>query len=40
MEVTAKGFEQPITLCGVLGIGGPHKLMLYQSSETLVLSHR
>ena len=35
MEVTAKGFEQPITLCDVLGIGGPHKLMLYQSSETL-----
>jgi hypothetical protein len=33
--VTAKGFEQPITLCDVLGIGGPHKLTLYQSSETL-----
>jgi PAS domain S-box-containing protein len=35
MEVRAKGFEQHITLCEVLGIGGPHKLMLYQSAETL-----
>ncbi|MBY0558737.1 PAS domain-containing protein [Hyphomicrobium sp.] len=36
MEVRAKGFEQPITICEVVGIGGPHKLMLYQSSEPLV----
>ena len=35
MEVRAKGFEQQITLCEVLGIGGPHKLMLYQSGEAL-----
>ena len=35
MEIRAKGFEQPVTLCEVLGIGGPHKLMLYQSSDTL-----
>lgn len=36
MEVRAKGFEQPVTLCEVVGIGGPHKLMLYQSGEALV----
>ena len=36
MEVRAKGFEQQIALCEVLGIGGPHKLMLYQSADTLV----
>jgi PAS domain S-box-containing protein len=35
IEVRAKGFEHPVMLCEVLGIGGPHKLMLYQSSETL-----
>lgn len=35
MEVRAKGFEQAVTLCEVNGIGGPHKLMLYQSSESL-----
>ena len=36
MEVRAKGFEQQIALCEVLGIGGPHKLTLYQSADTLV----
>ena len=36
MEVRAKGFEQPITICDVVGIGGPHKLMLYQSYEPLI----
>jgi adenylate cyclase len=35
MEVRAKGFEQQIMLCEVLGIGGPYKLMLYQSAEAL-----
>lgn len=35
MEVRAKGFEQPVSVCEVLGIGGPHKLMLYQSAEML-----
>ena len=35
IEVRAKGFEHPVTLCEVLGIGGSHKLMLYQSSDTL-----
>lgn len=34
-EVRAKGFEHPVALCEVLGIGGPHKLMLYQSDEEL-----
>ena len=32
MEVRAKGFEHPIALSEVLGIGGSHKLMLYQSA--------
>ena len=36
MEIRAKGFEQQIALCEVLGIGGPHKLTLYQSADTLV----
>ncbi len=35
MEVRAKGFEQPIVLSEVLGIGGPHKLSLYQARDTL-----
>ena len=35
IEVRAKGFEHPVTLSEVLGIGGSHKLMLYQSSDTL-----
>jgi PAS domain S-box-containing protein len=36
MEVRAKGFEQPITVSEVVGIGGPHKLSLVQARETLV----
>lgn len=36
MEVRAKGFEQPVALCEVLGIGGPHKLMLYQSADHML----
>ncbi len=35
LEVRAKGFEQPITLCEVVGIGGPHKLALSQAKEEL-----
>jgi PAS domain S-box-containing protein len=34
-EVRAKGFEQPIALYEVVGIGGPHKLSLIQSREAL-----
>lgn len=34
-EVRAKGFEQPIALYEVVGIGGPHKLSLIQARETL-----
>jgi PAS domain S-box-containing protein len=36
MEVKAKGVEHPITLSEVLGIGGPYKLLLTESSESLV----
>jgi adenylate cyclase len=36
MEVRAKGFEQPVTVSEVVGIGGPHKLSLIQTRETLV----
>jgi PAS domain S-box-containing protein len=36
MEIKAKGIEHPITLCEVLGIGGPHKLLLPETMETLV----
>ena len=35
LEVRAKGFEQPITLCEVVGIGGPHKLALSQTKDEL-----
>ncbi len=35
-EVKAKGIEQPITLFEVLGIGGRHKLLLTEATETLV----
>ncbi len=35
LEVRAKGFEQPITLCEVVGIGGPHKLALSQAKDEL-----
>jgi adenylate cyclase len=36
MEVRAKGFEQPVTVSEVVGIGGSHKLSLIQTRETLV----
>ena len=32
----AKGFEHPIILFEALGIGGPHKLYLPDTAETLV----
>lgn len=35
LEVRAKGFEQPITLSEVLGIGGTHKLSLYRDRDVL-----
>ena len=35
-EVKAKGIEQPITLFEVFGIGGKHKLLLTDTTETLV----
>ena len=35
-EVKAKGFEHPVTLYEVLGIGSPHKLYLPETEETLV----
>jgi PAS domain S-box-containing protein len=37
MEIRAKGFEQPVTVSEVVGIGGPHKLSLIQTRETLVV---
>ena len=36
MDVKAKGIEHPVTLCEVLGIEGPHKLTLPESTEALV----
>jgi adenylate cyclase len=36
MEIKAKGIEHPITLFEVLGIGGPYKLLLPETSERLV----
>ncbi len=36
MEVKAKGFEQPIPLSEVQGIGGTHKLSLPEIEDTLV----
>ncbi len=36
MEVKAKGFEQPIPLCEVRGIGGTHKLSLPEIKDALV----
>ena len=36
MEVRAKGIEQPVLLFEALGIGGPHKLSLVQTRDTLV----
>jgi adenylate cyclase len=36
LEIRAKGFEQPVTVSEVVGIGGPHKLSLVQTRETLV----
>ncbi len=36
MEVKAKGVEHPITLSEVWGIGGPYKLQLTETSESLV----
>ena len=35
MEVKAKGIEQPVTLSEVLGIGGPHRLFLPETTEAL-----
>jgi adenylate cyclase len=35
-EIRAKGFEQPVTVSEVLGIGGRHKLSLVQTREPLV----
>jgi len=37
MEIRAKGFEQPVTVSEVIGIGGPHKLSLVQAKESLVV---
>jgi len=36
LEIRAKGFEQPVAVSEVVGIGGPHKLSLVQTRETLV----
>jgi len=36
MEIRAKGFEQPIPLCEVRGIGGGHNLFLIETEDTLV----
>ena len=36
MEVQAKGFQQPVTVCEVLGIGGEHRLTLPDIAEILV----
>jgi hypothetical protein len=36
MEVKAKGFEHPVTLYEVLGIGKPHKLYLLETTQTLL----
>jgi PAS domain S-box-containing protein len=36
MEIKAKGIEHPITLFEALGIGGPYKLLLPETSEELV----
>ena len=37
IEIRAKGFEQPVTVSEVVGIGGPHKLSLIQAKENLVV---
>ena len=36
MEVKAKGFEEPITLCELRGIGGAHNLFLPEIKDSLV----
>ncbi len=36
MEIKAKGFEQPVPLCEVRGIGGTHKLSLPETKDALV----
>jgi hypothetical protein len=36
MEVKVKGFEHPVTLYEVIGIGTPYKLYLPETIETLV----
>jgi len=36
MEVKAKGFEEPITLCELRGIGGAHNLFLPETKDSLV----
>ena len=38
MDVEAKGIEHPVTLCEVLGIEGPHRLFLPETTEALVPS--
>jgi adenylate cyclase len=40
MEVKAKGFEQPIPLCEVRGIGGGHNLLLPETEDALVRLHQ
>jgi adenylate cyclase len=35
LEIHAKGIEQPVAICEVLGIGGPYKLSLLQTREVL-----
>ena len=36
MEIKAKGFEKPVPLCEVRGIGGKYKLLLPETKEALV----
>jgi PAS domain S-box-containing protein len=36
MEIRAKGFEQPVTVSEVIGIGGPHKLSIAQMRQKLI----
>jgi PAS domain S-box-containing protein len=36
MEIKAKGIEHPITLFEALGIGGPYKLLMPETSDALV----
>ena len=36
MEIKAKGFEQPVPLCEVRGIGGPYELFLPETQDAPV----